>query len=308
MKNLIFYFLLVFQISSCQEKKADKINDDTKCQEKGFCVENRQLHYNQQLISIGMPVEKFIKFLGKHDRVAVDSIGGGADGKGWSWKDGGEAYIDEKGKIVYFNYNSNSEKELFNTIQDAVKKHGKFDKEEITKNPLRIHTFYVWDKLGLNASVRKGKISQINIYPIHVSKMMTFESDKERLLKSHDGSTIIKEKVDERKRRDDKIIFERHPKYEFKGKFTYDGNSVDFSKIGSSDWNKMVSGLKISGDDYSKGGDSKDWFRELRESPELRVTFNRYSNENAYDELSVKKLGKIDGVGSIEIWNFDDED
>lgn len=307
MKNIFFLFLLVFQLSSCQDKiKSDK--KDNNCPENGFCVENRQLRYNQKLISIGMPVEKFIAIFGKQDRTAIDSIGGKPDGKGWSWKDGGEAYINDEGKIVYFNINRNAENEFFKTIDDAVKKFGKFEKEEITKNPLRIHTFYVWDKLGMNVSVRSGKVSQINIYPLHVSKTMKLEFGEERLLKSADGSTIIKERVDESERKDHKIIFNRHPKQEYKGKFSYDGNTIDFSKIGDQGWNKMVSGLKITGDDYSKGGDSKDWFRELRETPELRVTFNRYSNENAYDELSVKKLGKIDGVQSIEIWNFDDSE
>lgn len=158
----------------------------------------------------------------------------------------------------------------------------------------------------MNISVRKEKVSQINIYPLHISKTMKLELGDEKLLKSADGSTIIKEKVDKSERRDHNIIFNRHPKHEYKGKFSYDGNTIDFSKIGDQGWNKMVSGLKISGDDYSAGGDSKDWFRQLRESPELRVTFNRYSNEMAYDELSVKKLGKIDGVESIQIWNFND--
>lgn len=42
----------------------------------GFCVENRQLHYNQKLISVGMPVEKFIEIVGKQDRTAIDSMEG----------------------------------------------------------------------------------------------------------------------------------------------------------------------------------------------------------------------------------------
>lgn len=304
MKNIFFLFLLVFQLSSCQDKiTSDK--KDNNCPENGFCVENRQLRYNQELISIGMPVEKFIAIFGKQDRTAIDSIGGKPDGKGWSWKDGGEAYINDEGRIVYFNINRNAENEFFKTIDDAVKRFGKFEKEEITKNPLRIHTFYIWDKLGINVSVKSGKVSQINIYPLHITKTMKLEIGAERLIKSTDGKIIIIEKVEDNKRKNDRAIFEIQPTQEYKGKFSYDGNTIDFSKIGYQGWNDMVLGLKISGDDYSAGGDSKDWFRELRESPELRVTFNRYSNENAYDELSVKKLGKIDGVESIQIWNFD---
>lgn len=322
MKNIFFLFLLVFQLSSCQDKKtSDK--KDNNCPENGFCVENRQLHYNQKLISIGMPVEKFIEIFGRQDRTAVDSISSSVL-KEYYWKKkmivasafSGDSVVhlnaikvDSKTGEYFADYDDFAKKYPdYKSINDIIEKYGKYDSIKEEKTDTRIHTFYVWDKLGMNISVREGKVSQINIYPLHVSKTMKLEFEKERLLKSADGSTVIKEKVDESERRDHKTIFNRHPIQEYKSKFTYDGNTIDFSKIGDQGWNKMVTGLKISGDDYSKGGDSKDWFRELKESPELRVTFNRYTNENAYDELSVKKLGKIDGVESIQIWNFNDID
>lgn len=322
MKNIFFLFLLVFQLSSCQDKKtSDK--KDNNCPENGFCVENRQLHYNQKLISIGMPVEKFIEIFGKQDRTAVDSINSSVL-KEYYWKKkmivasafSGDSVVhlnaikvDSKTGEYFADYDDFAKKyPVYKSINDIIEKYGKYDSIKEEKTDTRIHTFYVWDKLGMNISVREGKVSQINIYPLHVSKTMKLEFEKERLLKSADGSTVIKEKVDESERKDHKTIFNRHPKQEYKSKFTYDGNTIDFSKIGDQGWNKMVTGLKISGDDYSKGGDSKDWFRELKESPELRVTFNRYTNENAYDELSVKKMGKIDGVESIQIWNFNDID
>ncbi|SHG35927.1 DUF7738 domain-containing protein [Chryseobacterium vrystaatense] len=296
--NLIFLLFIMIQLVSCQNKNT------TECPEEGFCISNKKLFYNQKPLALGMPIEKFIEAVGKYDRKIEHSIGGEIY-KEWYWKKQKYEAYTSKGKIT-FRLKENEYKEYSN-IEEIIKKYGKYDSTNVEKVATDISTFYVWDKLGFNVWVDKGMVEQINISPIHKTKMFELkQSDEEILAKGLllDGS----EPTDEEKKNYNAIMA-RQPKSEFKGNITYNGNTADFSKIGYKDWQKAVSSLKIAGSDFDPPGDSEGWSRWIKEDYELYVTLKRFNNKNGgLDTPNKKKVGDIDGVESIEIWRHKNYD
>lgn len=290
--NLIFLLFIMIQLVGCQNKNT------TDCPEEGFCISSKKLFYNQKPLALGMPIEKFIEAIGKYDR-KIEYSTGGETYKEWYWeKQKYDAYTS-KGKIT-FRLNENEYKEYSN-IEEIIKKYGKYDSIRIEEVPTNVRTFYVWDKLGISMAESNGVISTINLYPLHILKTMDLNLETgSTYFDGFQNAKVTQEILDTRK--NDKAIFDRMPKQEFKGKFTYDGNTVDFGKIGNTDWDKVVSGLKISGSDFDPAGDSQNWSREIREGYDLYTTIDRYSNAQESGKLSAKKTGKIDAVGSISIW------
>ncbi|MGU3375978.1 DUF7738 domain-containing protein [Chryseobacterium sp. M5A1_1a] len=290
------------QTISCQEKAGKNDN--------GFQIEKKEILYNEKKIYLGMPIEEFAKIVNSEYRIAKYSIKGHNE-KVWSWKDGGEAYLNDSGKVKYFNTNINDdslEKE-YNSIDEIVKKIGKYDNVKEEKFPGQEQVFYVWDKLGFNVAVHDNTVGQINLYPIHYTKRKI-----EYKLRTPGPP---KAKSDDYIETDDKtnvenyqVMLERQPKTEFKGNFTYDGHTADFSKIGYADWNKMVKDLNIAGSSYDPPGDSKGWGRKIWLGYDnCLIDIRRYNNdEQDTDSPPKEKVGKIDGVQAIEIWRFTDED
>ncbi|OWP74003.1 DUF7738 domain-containing protein, partial [Flavobacterium oreochromis] len=170
-----------------------------------------------------------------------------------------------------------------NSIEEVIKKYGKYDEYKEDKVDLTISKFYVWDNLGISVWIKSlDKIGQINIYPILSSKTYFYDMTKE----------------------DDNAVFKRHPLKEYKGNFTYNHRTVNLSKVGYTGWEKFTDGLKINGVDFDPPGDSKTMSRWIKKTDDLYVSINRYTNEEEYQEgLRVQDNGKIDGIKSIEIWS-----
>ncbi|WP_445722460.1 hypothetical protein, partial [Flavobacterium sp.] len=115
------------------------------------------------------------------------------------------------------------------------------------------------------------------------------------------GLPVSKEVRD--RRENDISIFKRRPKKEYTGNFTYNGKTINFKEIGYTGWEKGIKRLGIDNSDYDPPGDSPQWSRWIRQSSDIYITFERYSNEDEYGELSPKNLGEIDCMESIAIWN-----
>ena len=105
-----------------------------------------------------------------------------------------------------------------------------------------------------------------------------------------------------------KKILENLQKKEYTGNFTYNGKTINFKEIGYTGWEKGIERLGIDNSDYDPPGDSPQWSRWIRQSSDLYITFERYSNADEYGELSPKNLGEIDCIESISIWNSTDYD
>ncbi|OCA76914.1 hypothetical protein BBI01_00155 [Chryseobacterium artocarpi] len=296
--NLILLIIIMTQTISCQEK-ANKNNNS-------FQIDKKEIFYNDKKIHLGMPIEEFAKIVNSEYRVAKYSIPERTD-KVWTWKDGGEAYVNDSGKIKYYNVNTNDdslEKE-YNSIEELVKKVGNYENFKEEKVSGQEQIFYVWDKLGFNVAVHDNTVGQINLYPIAFTKRET--EYKLRVpgppMPQSDDYILTDDKTDVENYQ---VMLERQPKTEFKGTFSYDGNTADFAKIGYTDYNKMVKDLHIEGSSYDPPGDSKGWGRKIwLNYDNCLIDIRRYNN----DGKTIKdKVGKIDGVLSIEIWRFTDED
>ena len=123
--------------------------------------------------------------------------------------------------------------------------------------------FYVWDKLGFNVAIdeKTNTVNQINLYPIQYTKLnieyKLIDMNKGPQIANESSSIEYVDPSEKWKVDNYQVLLERQPKEEFKGKFTYDGNTADFSKIGYTDWEKMVSDLHVGSSDYDPAGDSK---------------------------------------------------
>lgn len=306
--NIILIILMMTQTISCQEKAA-------KTNENHFLIKGKEIFYNDSKIALGMPVEDFIKIVNSEHRIANYYIKGKI-AKVWTWKDGGEAFTNDDGKIVYShndkNLNNGPLDKDFDSIDEIVKIVGKYDSftEEKLEGGLA-SSFYVFDKLGFNVAIDEtnNTVSQINIYPLPYNKI--YKEVKVRdIMKGIGGADdplIQYVDADNKWKADNyKVMLERQPKTAFKGRFTYNDNTADFSLFDTKDWNKVVKDLKITGSDYNPPGDSKGWSRQIRADYEqCMVDIIRFTNKDPYafyDTPSAKDVGEIDFVKSIEIW------
>jgi hypothetical protein len=281
-RKVIFIILIMSNLVSCQEKKSNPIY------KKGFVIQDTILYYNLKQIAFGDPVSRFVEALGKYDREVIETAGGNVN-KSWDWKKSGyEAYTNELNKIKVFNSKINDpsiEKE-YNTIDEVIEKIGKFDTYKEEKEPVRISKMLVWDNLGVIAGVNPetNVVEGITLQIMHSSMTRdSYASDKPI----------------------DKEISKSDPKQEYTGNFTYNGNTINFKELGYDSWDKVVSGLKIAGEEFDPPGDSKAWSREIRESYDhMMVYLYRFSNQ--LNETKPKL--KLDGVNYITIGSFTNND
>ena len=269
---------------SCQDKKKNE------CTQSGFCVQDTLLYYNQKQIYLGMPSDKFVEALGKYDREVIDSSGGEII-RDYFWKkkmisvnkhsDNNYFRIakmkkDAETSEITEDYNEKTVQ--VKTLEEIIKKYGKFDSYTEEKSPLRINKFYIWDKIGIDiaVNVKTEEIENIFIQTLLVKKIMKIDMESENDIK----------------------IFNKSPKQEYKGNFTYNGNTVNLKEVGYENWETIVSKLKISGESYNPPGDSPNWSRVIRESDNLNLTMERFTN--LLNE--VKPKDKIDGIKGISIW------
>lgn len=308
----------MIQTVGCQEKASKNENH--------FSIVNEKIYYNEVEVVLGMPIEEFEKIINSDYRIAKYSNDGGIH-KDWYWmtkKLHATTSVNSEGEeiisvIKIKKYSTDEDTYIddlsenyidYNSIDEIVKKYGKFDSLKIDKVDTITSTFYVFDQLGFNVAVngKDNTVSQINLYPISYSKTILepkfnyFVPDTEK-----DKFISTDNKIDVENY---KVMLERQPKIEFKGKFSYNKNTADFSKIGNTGWKKMVSDLEIGSSTYDPPGDSEGWSREIREDfDRCIVNIYRYNNEKeGFHEPSKKGVGKIDGVKSIEIFRFTDED
>ena len=104
------------------------------------------------------------------------------------------------------------------------------------------------------------------------------------------------------KRKNDKWFFNRRPKKEYAGNFTFNGKTINLKKVGYTGWEKGIEGLGIAGSDYDPPGDSPQWSRWIRVHSDMYLTLSRFNNENEYRALSRDKVGEFDCVKDIVIW------
>ncbi|WP_405321167.1 DUF7738 domain-containing protein [Flavobacterium oreochromis] len=292
-KTILFMaFLMMSLLSSCQNTKQKSNN----CPEQGFCIQDTLLYYNAKRINVGEPIANFVKIAGKPDRIVTDSLGGGTI-IDYIWKEKmirvnkhysnnycllSKQKITSNGEIV-----DDTSQDLieYNSIEEVIKKYGKYDEYKEEKQPLDIRTHYVWDKLGFDIYVSPEKeINGITLNTLHPTKL---------------------DKVTQKELEDPGLIYRKTPKKEYKGMFTYNGHTVDFGKMDYNNWFKTVEGLKIRGERFDPPGDSKGWSRMIYEN-NLTIEIIRDSNElNSMSTkgYSVQEIGVVNTVKSIQISN-----
>lgn len=304
------------QTISCQ-------NSDLKADNE-FRIEKKAIFYNGEKILLGMPVETFNKVAGGDFRIARYVIPGKKTTlyywiskklhvtESENYFDVKELEIDETTGSFSPNWRDNApEFPQFKSLAEVISRYGNYDSLKIEEAPRQEFVFYVWDEKGFNVAIDESAntVSQINIYPLHLTKTTLeprLRADGVRI----DTSDKAYFETDEADKVENyKIILERHPKNEFKGKFTYNGNTADFSGLNYTDWDKAVAALKIEGSEYDPPGDSKRWSREIREDYDsCMVDIIRFNNEiKGANAPSLQKTGKIDFIESIQIWYRQEE-
>ncbi|SHH07450.1 DUF7738 domain-containing protein [Chryseobacterium vrystaatense] len=309
----LFLSSMVYLIS-CQKKTVSNDNH--------FRIENKQINYNNNKIYLGMPIEEFAKIVNSEYRVAKYSLPGSKTTiYYWTTKKihvtESKDYLDVKGldieeKTGEYFANWKDDAPVFpkyKSLDEVIRKYGKYDSLKVEASSTQESIFYVWDKLGFNVAVHDNTVGQINLYPIHYTK----RNIEYRLITPGPPKAKSDAYIDTEDKSDVenyKVMLERQPKAEFKGKFTYDGHTADFSKIGYTGWNTMVKDLDIAGSNYDPPGDSKGWGRKIwLNYDNCLIDIKRYNNDNeSTGSPSKDKVGKIDGVQAIEIWRFTDED
>ncbi|MFD2908246.1 hypothetical protein ACFSX9_05810, partial [Flavobacterium ardleyense] len=247
--KIITVLLACIQLASCQTKK-----------ETGFVLEKNKLYYNSKEIALGMPVEKFTEAMGMYDRIDIDSSGGFTN-RTWYWRKlRGEAYENEENKVVYVNpYIEDKNEKEYNSIEDLVSVIGKYDSLKEDKTPLRVSKFFIWDKLGvsLDAYPENNIVGNIFIQTLHITKYRELDLGLVKTRDEQYGQPPTKEILN--RRENDIAIYERRPKKEYKGNFTYNGKTINLKQIGNTDWQKGIKGLGIDNSDYDPPGDSPQW-------------------------------------------------
>lgn len=320
--NIILIILIMTQTISCQEKI-------TTANENHFVIKGKEIFYNDNKVTLGMSIKDFVKIVNSEYRIAKYSVKGGAH-KEWFWKGKLHATTgtDKNGKeiisvIKMKKYNDeryiddlSENYQDFSSIDEVIKKYGKYDSINVEKTPDQESNFYVFDKLGFNVAIdeKNNTVSQINIYPLPYNKIYK-ELKVRDISKGNipDNNSLIQYvSADEKWKADDyKVMLERQPKTVFKGKFTYNGNTADFSLFNTKDWSKVVKDLKITGSDYNPPGDSKEWGRQIRADYEqCMIDITRFNNKSYtfFDTPLAEDVGEIDFVKSIEIWRSTEED
>jgi hypothetical protein len=296
MKILKIITLITFvQLVSCQSKQEKKM-------ESGFVIQDDKLYYNAKEIALGMPIEKFTDAIGMYDRIDIDSSGGFTN-RSWYWKEKKyEAYKNDENKIVFRVKESDYIE--YNSMEEVISKYGKYDSIEESKTPLRIRKLFIWDKLGITLAADTGNdkvIGNIHLQTLYPSKFEELDLGLVKNFEEQNGFPLTKEVKE--KRENDKENIRQSPKKEYTGNFTYNGHTINIKDIGYTGWQKAVKALKIEGSDFDPPGDSPAWSRLIRESGEMYITLERFSNENESGELRPDKVGKFDCIQSIVIWN-----
>ena len=299
-KQIKIILLVTFvQLVSCQTKK-----------ETGFVLEKKKLYYNSKEISLGMPIEKFTEAMGMYDRIDIDSSGGFTNRR-WHWTEKKyRAYFnDDKKKYVIFL--NNEDKSNFDTMEELISKYGKYDSIEEQKTPWRVDKLFIWDELGITLAADRGNdklIGNIHLQTLYPTKFEELDLGLVKTYEEERGLPVSKE-VKER-RENDKENIRKSPKKEYTGNFTYNGKTINLKEIGYTSWEKAIERLGIDNSDYDPPGDSPQWSRWIRQSSDLYVTFERFSNMDEYDWSEPKRedVGDLDCFRSIVIWNSTDYD
>ncbi|WP_163411551.1 DUF7738 domain-containing protein [Flavobacterium ajazii] len=305
MYNKLFLgFLIFIQLASCQGKR-----------ETGFVLEKKKLYYNSKEIELGMPVEKFTDAMGMFDRIVIDSSGGKII-KNYYWKtkliklnkhSDNDYYIITKfkknaatGQIV----EDTESYDKIENLEDIISKYGKYDSIEEIKSPLRIEKLFIWDELGVSLSAypETNIVGNIFIQTLHLTKSRELDLGLVKNLEEERGLPLTEETKE--KRKNDKWFFNRRPKKEYAGNFTFNGKTINLKKAGYTGWEKAIKGLGIVGSDYYPPGDSPQWSRWIRVHSDMYITFERFSNMDEYNwgEPSKENMGQIDCMQSIVIW------
>ncbi|MFD2908247.1 hypothetical protein ACFSX9_05815 [Flavobacterium ardleyense] len=303
--KIITVLLACIQLASCQTNK-----------ETGFVLEKNKLYYNSKEIALGMPVEKFTDAMGMYDRIDIDSSGGEII-KNYFWKNKlirvnkhskndfyyiAKLKIDKKtGKLIN-DYNFSLEEEV--SFDAILVKYGNYDSIKEDKTSLRISKFFIWDELGISLAAypETNVVGNIFIQTLHITKFRELDLGLVKTRDEQYGHPPTKEILNTRE--NDIAIYERRPKKEYKGNFTYNGKTINLKQIGNTDWEKGIKGLGIDNSDYDPPGDSPQWSRWIRKSSDLNVTFQRFSNMDEYDWSEPKRedIGDLDCIQNIVIW------
>ena len=181
---------------------------------------------------------------------------------------------------------------------------------------MRIGKAYIWDELGVSLAATKENhniIGLIDIQTLHPIKHEELILDLKKTYEQREGLPYIpisKEEIAQGKK-DIKYI-KSVPKKEYTGNFTYNGKTINLKEIGYTGWHKGVKGLGIEGSSYNPPGDSPAHSRWIKESYDMYITLDRFSNIDDYDWREPRKedVGEIDYFKSIVIWwhrNYNEE-
>uniref|UniRef100_UPI00404894F8 DUF7738 domain-containing protein n=1 Tax=Flavobacterium sp. TaxID=239 RepID=UPI00404894F8 len=303
----LLLFLIFAQLVSCQTEK-----------ETGFVLEKKKLYYNSKEIALGMPIEKFTDAMGMYDRIDIDSSGGRVI-TDYYWKTKFIS-VNKHSKNDYFFIikmkkdkktgrlieDNNESYEKVYSMEEIISKYGKYDSIEEQKTPWRVDKLFIWDELGITLAADRGNdklIGNIHLQTLYVTKFRELDLGLVKTYEEERGLPVSKEVRD--RRENDISIFKRRPKKEYTGNFTYNGKTINLKEIGYTGWEKGIKGLGIDNSDYNPPGDSPQWSRWIRQSSEMYITFERFTNLDEYDwsEPNREDVGDLDCFRSIVIWN-----
>jgi hypothetical protein len=209
------------------------------------------------------------------------------------------------GKLIEDN---NVSYDKVKTLEEIIAKYGKYDSIKEKKSPLRISKFFIWDELGvsLDAYAETNIVGNIYIQTLLKTKCEKLDLGLVKTYEEERGLPAPK-KVREQ-RENDISRYIRKPKQEYKGKFTYNGKTINFKELRYTDWEKGIGKLGIDNSDYDPPGDSPQYSRRIHLSSDLIITLERHTNLDDYgiEEPNVEEVGEIDFFESIVIWWFKD--
>jgi hypothetical protein len=238
----------------------------------GFCIEENLLYYNGNQIVKNDSIKNIVKVIGHYDRIVSDSVINVRED--WTWQSNIiSAYKCSYDKKVNV-FDEKSKKFIeFNTIGEVEEKYGKFDNYNKEKTCMGVLKYYIWDELGVYLVVEE------NDKTLFLLNLNLFNPDK-----------IIKDEKNNQRFIDRKI-----PKNEYKGKFSYNGNTVDFAEMEYNNWSKILKTLKIT-------ESSESWGKMVNEK-KLPFSLNRFNDTiSVGNVVPVNKIKKIDCIKNIEIW------
>ena len=294
------YILLLLPLSFIQCQKLKEVDKEHKeklledCRQYDYCFQDSLMFYKGKAFQVLEKIEDYVKVFGKYDRMEEEIFKGGrrelvlftkdnrefAAEKCNSGKDKGLYIVDER--IEYPNKESEYVTKKFKTLDDLVKKYGKYDSIRIENIKSKTEHHYVWDKAGVSAWATNDTIHQVHIkFTISFLDKMLLENDP----KFH---TLTKKEIIKK----NKIVWTP-----FSGKICFNGGVVNVGLPNPDNWTDAITKMGISGSQYDPPGDGSSTGREVYinyKGERVLIGFSRQiENENEKDMISYMSIGLV---------------